>query len=263
MNQMKKIRWYVIALLVGASGIGMLTPGHGSAAVEVDVDATKRLEQNYGSLPLSFELNQGQAPDAVRFLSRGPGYGLFLMPGEAILALTRPSDAQEGQVKAAVVSMRLAGATSKPAVIGLDLMPGKSNYFIGNDPARWQTNVAQYGKVKYQSVYPGIDLIYYGNQRQLEYDLVVAPGADPKKIRLAFKGVKTLTIDKAGRLVLDTGRGTLIQNKPIVYQMVGGERKALDGISGRNVRSQQAADHRPGDGVLDVSGGKPVWRRVA
>ncbi len=188
-----------------------------------------RLSEAYGKLPLVFESNQGQTAPEVRFLSRGSGYGLFLTPTEAILTLTRAADAKVDHVEATVVGVKLVGAKAKPEMAGVDPLPGKSHYFIGNDPKQWHTNVAQYAKVKYKAVYPGIDLVYYGNQRQLEYDLVVAPGADPKKITLAFQGVKTITIDKDGQLVLPTGAGDLIQHKPIVYQEINGQRKLLDG----------------------------------
>jgi hypothetical protein len=105
--------------------------------------------------------------------------------------------------------MSLVGAAPKPLVSGLDELPGKANYFVGNDPAKWRTNVPTYAKVHYRDVYPGIDLIYYGNQRQLEHDFVVAPGADPKKIMLGFKGAERLEIDAQGELVLHAAGGTL------------------------------------------------------
>src|SRR5574341_486339 len=228
MIRVRRVVLWLMALLVG-SGIGFLVPTHSSAANKVDADTTKRVQENYGKLPLIFEVNQGQTDPGVKFLSRGPGYGLFLTQNEAVLALTRTTKAKEDQIEATLVRMQLVGAKPKPNIIGLDPLPGKSHYFIGNDPKQWRTNAAQFGKVKYRSVYPGIDLVYYGNQQQLEYDLVVAPGADPKRIRLAFQGVKTITIDKDGQLVLDTGDGTVIQHKPIVYQEINGKRRVLDG----------------------------------
>src|SRR5205814_2409450 len=100
----------------------------------------------------------------------------------------------------------------------LDELPGKSNYLLGNDPSRWRTNVPTYRKVKYQDAYPGIDLVFYGNQRQLEYDFVVAPGADPAAIRLAFHGARRLTVDRRGDLVLSIGKSELRFLKPVVYQ---------------------------------------------
>jgi hypothetical protein len=155
---------------------------------------------SYLTLPLAFEANQGQTDQQVKFLSRGRGYGLFLTGEEAILRLRKPS-AVSGQASASgnpkletgnsklgprdpspesripsVLRMKLAGANRNAKVVGLSELSGKSNYFIGNDPKKWRTNVPNYGKVRYEGVYPGVDLVYYGNQRQLEYDFVVAPG---------------------------------------------------------------------------------------
>src|SRR5216117_4313936 len=147
-----------------------------------------RVSETYGKLPLHFEANRGQTDKDVHFLSRGPGYSLYLTSGEAVLVLAKPNadakdDARSAKARGESVALRmsLVGAARKPVVNGLDEQPGKANYFIGKDPAQWRTNVPTYAKVHYSEVYPGIDLVYYGNQRQLEYDFVVAPGADPKK----------------------------------------------------------------------------------
>src|SRR6266699_1817546 len=114
--------------------------------------------------------------------------------------------------------MRLVGAAPAPRASGLEELPGKANYFVGTDPAKWRTNVPTYAKVRYEQVYPGIDLVYYGNQRQLEYDFVVAPGADPKKIVLGLKGGDKLEIDAHGDLVLHAGGDSVRLHKPVLYQ---------------------------------------------
>src|ERR1035437_6033922 len=154
--------------------------------------ANARIVEAYGKLPLSFEANQGQTDSDVKFLSRGGGYSLFLTSTEAVLSLKKSGDIQnrdpKGAVKPsgeakAVVRMKLIGANTSPQVTGIDELPGKTNYFIGNDPKKWRTNVPTYAKVKYKRVYPGIDLVYYGNQQQLEYDFIVSPGANPNAIR--------------------------------------------------------------------------------
>ena len=142
------------------------------------VSDTERVVQTFGEFPLTFEANVGQTDSQVRFLSRGPGYTLFLTSSEAVLVT--------GKDKALVARMKLAGTNPAPQVRGLDELASKSYYFIGNDPAKWQNKVPNYARVRYQDVYPGIDLVYYGNKRQLEYDFVVAPGADPKPIKLSF-----------------------------------------------------------------------------
>ncbi len=201
-----------------------------------------RVSGSYGRLPLHFEANQGQTHKDVRFLSRGSGYSLYLTAGEALLVLSTPNpDAKRDrrttpaqpdtkvQMKTAALRMSLVGAARKPVVSGLDELPGKANYFIGKDPAKWRTNVPTYAKVYYQNVYPGIDLLYYGNQRQLEHDFVVAPGADPKKIVLGFRGMDKLEIDTQGDLVLHTAQGDIRQKRPVVYQEIDGVRHEIDG----------------------------------
>jgi hypothetical protein len=147
-----------------------------------------------------------------------------------VLVLAQPKAEGGGeQAQSAVLRMGLVGAARKPLVSGLEELPGKANYFIGNDPAKWRTNVPTYAKVHYREVYPGIDLVYYGNQRSLEYDFVVAPGADPRKIALSFKGAERLEIDAQGDLVLHTMGGIIRQHKPVIYQEVDGVRQEVAG----------------------------------
>jgi hypothetical protein len=198
-----------------------------SAAAATDA----RLSESYGKLPLHFEANRGQTDKDVRFLSRGPGYSLYLTANEAVLVLAKPDAKAQGSSLA--LRMSLVGAARKPVVSGLDAQAGKANYFIGKDPAKWRTNVPTYAKVHYRDVYPGIDLVYYGNQRQLEYDFVVAPDADPKKIVLAFKGADKLEINSQGELVLHAAGGEILQRKPVIYQETDGVRQE---IAGRYVR---------------------------
>jgi beta-propeller repeat-containing protein len=197
-----------------------------------------RLSESYGKLPLQFEANRGQTHKDVRFLSRGPGYSLYLTAGEAVLVLAKPDTKRDtrstqvrpdapAQANSVALRMSLVGAARKPQVTGLDELPGKANYFVGKDPAKWRTNVPTYAKVQYRNVYPGIDLVYYGNQRQLEYDFVVAPGADPNKIVLGFKGAEKLEIDVAGDLVLHAAGGDIRQHKPVIYQDIDGVRQEV------------------------------------
>lgn len=194
----------------------------------------------YGRLPLAFELNQGQAATEVNYLARGRGYGLYLTPTQAVLSLR--ADASSA---GAVLRMKIAGANDSARPTGADMLPSVSNYFIGNDASRWRTDIPNYAKVTYSGIYPGIDLVYYGNQQQLEYDFVVGAGADAGAIALDFAGVKTARVDRAGDLILDTGHGTLVQHKPFVYQVVGGQRRAVAGsyvLQGTRVRFD-IADH--------------------
>jgi hypothetical protein len=178
----------------------------------------------YGRLPMAFELNQGQTDPAVGFTVHGLGYGLYLTRDEAVLSLRAPASQSD-----TVVRMRIAGASSHAQLSGVEELAGVSNYFVGNDPAHWHTKIPNYAKVKYSGVYPGVDLVYYGNQQQLEYDFVVAPGADPAAIALDFKGVQTLKVSETGDLVLATGSGDLVQHKPVIYQDIDGERRLVVG----------------------------------
>ncbi|HUA57713.1 MAG TPA: SBBP repeat-containing protein [Verrucomicrobiae bacterium] len=190
---------------------------------------------------LSFEPNQGQAAAAVQFLSRGSGYELFLAPGKVVLNLERQRRAigrEPGPALADSLRMSLVGANPKAGATGLARQTGVVNYFIGNDPKQWRVDIPTYGKVDYAQVYPGIDLVFYGNQRQLEYDFVVAPGADPSRIAWRIDGAST-GMDAQGNLVLTAANGPASFEKPAVYQMDGEKRRSVEGsfaLRGNQVR---------------------------
>ena len=219
--------------------------GHASQATNSAAAKKAQLAQAYGKLPLSFEANQGQADKNIRFLSSGGGYSLSLTDSSAVLTLTKPgaSNARtgpaigngprpafmEGAGKTDIIRMDLAGANRAIRVTGMDPLPGTANYFIGNDPAKWLSGVPTYAKVEYSSVYPGIDLVYYGSQRQLEYDFVVAPGADPGPIRLQFAGAKALELTADGDLTISAANGEIAFHKPVIYQVKDGLRRPVDG----------------------------------
>ncbi len=230
-----------------------------------------QVSETYGKLPLSFEANQGQADEEVKFLSRGKGYNLSLTPTKAVLQfpvapgplpndVRRVSSDSESMLifdifpfnirhshlsfrssildsrssanssrKSSWLQMQLIGANPNSQVEGLQELPGRTNYFIGNDPRKWRSNIPTYSKVKYKGVYPGIDLVYYGNQGKLEYDWIVAPGSDLKRIHFAFKGAKQIQLDQSGDLVIETASGEVHQHKPVVYQEVEGARHNLAG----------------------------------
>jgi len=222
---------------------GFITPAFGQINSASVAQASVAPVRNYGKLPLSFEVNQGQVDPSVRFLSRGAGYALFLTDSSAVLAVARsgapgqPTDSPDSSratigasSKASgedVLRMDLAGSSHPLHVEGADRLPGLANYFIGNDPARWHSGVPTYAKVKYTGVYPGIDLIYYGNQSRLEYDFDVAPAADPRSVRLHFAGARRLTITGSGDLLIVLGGGEITLHKPEVYQTEGGARQTI------------------------------------
>ncbi len=224
-------------LLAGGAALLGLAPARPMAAVRSQNALSPAVSQQpsttpsgaqpvhlaYARLPLGFEANQGQSDARVKFLARGSGYGLFLTEEEAVLVL------QSAGKDSSVVRMHLAGADPTARVDGTDQLPGKSNYFIGNNPAKWHRNVPQFARVRYQRVYPGINLEYYGNQGRLEYDFEVAPGADPQQIALRFEGPRKLALDAAGNLVLATGGGEVRYEAPQVYQKFGEEQRPVAG----------------------------------
>ena len=203
--------------------------------------APEQALENYGRVPLSFEANRGQTDGSVNFLAHGAGYTLFLKPAEAALVLSRRKADASTKVRApkrdggdapdapAVLRMRLVGANSSAAAVGADELEGKANYLVGDDPSKWRTNVPTYGRVRYAGVYPGVDLVYYGNQRQLEYDFRIAPGADPRAVNLRFDGADKVEVDAAGDLLLTLGESVVRQPKPLIYQEAGGVRRAVEG----------------------------------
>jgi hypothetical protein len=194
------------------------------ATAENSRQSKQELIENYGKIPLAFEANEGQTNSQAKFISRGSGYSLFLTAEEAVFTLRR-SDKE----RSAVLRMKPLGANPSPKVTGIEEMESKSNYFIGNDPEKWRTNVANYEKVKYEEVYSGIDLVYYGNQRQLEYDFIVKPGADYREIALRFDGADKVEIDRNGELVLQIGGEQVRQHRPVIYQEENGERLVVAG----------------------------------
>ena len=193
--------------------------------------------RKYENLPLSFEANSGHADPSMKFLARGPNYSLYLAANQAMMRFRSPTsppllDLQRrspaADPESTVVRMRLVGGNAGARTTALDELPGKSNYFIGNDPKNWRTNVTNYARVKFQNVYPGIDMVYYGTQHQLEYDFQLAAGANPEAIRLWFDGAGGIQIDAAGGfLKIATSAGEFLQHKPVVYQQIKGARTEI------------------------------------
>lgn len=192
------------------------------------------VENTYARLPLAFEPNLGQTDPQVKFLARGPGYNFFLTADGAVLS-----------ARAFNLQMKLLYANSSAAVGGEGELAGRSNYFTGNNPARWRANIPTYQKVRYAGVYPGIDVVYYGSQQQLEYDFIVAPGRDPAVIRLVFAGSDRITIDERGDLVLAAAGTTVRLERPRIYQEVGGAQREVAG--GYVVNQRHEIGFRVGD----------------
>ena len=206
-----------------------------------------RINAAYAALPLAFEANQGQVDPQVKYMARATGYKLFLTNHDAVFSfhsqssasglatrhlgpelkarnLPSPSDLN----KNAVVRMRLVGANSAAQVAATDELPGKTNYYLGNDPKNWHTNVSQYARVSYKNVYPGIDLTYYGERSKLEFDFIVAPESNPAPINLAFSGAQSVATDASGNLAIASAAGDVVLHKPVAYQQHDGARELID-----------------------------------
>lgn len=205
----------------------------------------------FAGLPLIFEPNQGQgnldpADPRAKFVSRGSGYSLFLGSEGAILSMVSDSPSKEARAKTNTskspmrhtasltrvdsLQMKLAGANPNANVTGADLLPGKSSYFLGNDPAKWRHGIPQFARVRYENVYPGINLVFYGNQGRLEYDFQVAPGSDPAQAELEFNGAKKLALKDGALIIESESAGSSLQlQAPRVYQEIAGRQQPVEG----------------------------------
>ena len=186
----------------------------GAAAIAAPINIPKS--------SIGFEPNLGQAEAGSEFVAQGMGYRLALTRTESHMLLRNDRGV-------ANLSWRLLDASALTKWESLDQLPSRSNYFRGQNPSAWVTNVPTFARVREAGVYPGIDLVYYGDQRQLEYDFAIAPGANPGLIRMRFGGWNSMRLDSAGNLVLETPAGQVIQHKPVVYQTVAGERRDIEG----------------------------------
>jgi hypothetical protein len=245
----KLIAISAIGIILGLASLAYhFVPSTASTTDEPVATTAAAAQTAYGNLPLSFESNQGQTDSQVKFLSRGSGYTLFLTGAETVLRLqnadsrmrkektantSAPSNNPQSTIRnpqSSVVRMKLLGANPNPQAAGLNELRGKSNYFIGADPQKWRTDVPTYAKAKFAAVYPGVDVVYYGTQgRQLEYDFVVAPQADPKAIRLSFEGADKVEVDGQGDLLLRVADKELRMRKPVVYQENDGVKQEIAG----------------------------------
>jgi hypothetical protein len=238
----------VAGVLIGClslvSGLGLAHTGAEAIAFPTVKKSPSRppVTAQMLAMPLQFESNRGQTDNAVNFIARGSGYTLFLTPTESVMVLQQREAKEQksgitardplpmtepAPMKQSVVRMKLEGANSAPAIEGMEQLPGIVNYFIGNDPDKWRTKIPTYARVHYTEAYPGIDLAYYGNQGKLEYDFIVAPGADPSQIKLAFEGASDIKVAASGDLLLTTALGEMRLQKPIVYQLEKDGHKTL------------------------------------
>src|ERR1035437_1515196 len=191
--------------------------------------ALSRAKSALAQLPLRFEANRGQWDPAVRYAARADGYALFLTTRGP--ALSFPGSER--------VDIRLLNSNPAAQIEALDRLPSHTDYFLGSRE-HWHTDIPNYSRVRYRAVYPGIDVVYYGNPSRLEYDFVLQPGADPDAIRLKFRGAGHLTITAEGDLAFESAGTRIIQEKPLIYQEDGrtGARRQVQGryvLMARNV----------------------------
>jgi len=248
---MMRVRWHVLSLaharwllVVLLAALILPSGAHPVTARPLEPSSDTPQETHardaYGKLPLAFEVNAGQGDPSARFLAHGHGYTLALTPTEALLSLSPPTptslhDRTEGTPSslplASALHFRFPGANPAPTMRGEEPLPGIVNSFVGNDPTRWHTHIPTTAKVRYTDLYPGVDLVVYGTASGAwEYDVIVAPDADPAAFALAVEGATGVTLDAAtGDLVLNTAAGAVRQHAPTIYQMVGGERRGVTG----------------------------------
>ncbi len=258
-----------IFLIGGAPASSTSAAARISNSDTVADSARAELRQSFGRLPLSFEANHGQTSAPFKFLSRTKGYSVLLGPTEALLAIQSPNRSEascselnpqlmpcKSEVNHAFLRMQLIGANPEAGMAGLEPLPGKVNHFVGRDRTRWRTNIPTFKNVRAERVYPGIDLVYHGNGRQLEYDFIVAPGADPASIRLTVSGAERVELDDRGDIVLYLLGEQLRMHRPLIYQERGGVRREIPGayalVDPREGRHSQSIEIGFRVGAYDV-----------
>lgn len=242
----------VAVALLATAGIAVsahMRTSHRSAAAQpasaqptLNAEQRSRIQAGFGALPLAFEANQGQTDPQVKYMARGNGYTVFLTGNDTVFALQSSPAASVGSKqgfhptthptskaanKTAAIRMHLIGGNAEPQVAAVNQLPGVTNYYRGSDPSKWQTGVKQYAGVSYQNVYPGVDMTFHGEQRQLEFDFVLAPGANPAPINLGFSGALKISADASGNLLLSSAAGNVVMHKPVAYQEKDGQRQIV------------------------------------
>jgi hypothetical protein len=211
-------RAFLVLAILGAVGLQRL-------AVALDSPVALSLSNPVHGLPLVFEHYENQRSGEVQFVSRAPGYTVFIEPRQVTMAFRRPSFSNQGARP--FVRMGLLQSNPSSAALAEEPQLAKANYFIGNDPTRWRTNVSLFGKVRFPSVYKNVDLVYYGNDHQLEYDFVIRPGGEPQSIRFSVTGANLARIEQSGDLVLQAGEARAILHRPLAYQIINAQRREV------------------------------------
>jgi hypothetical protein len=227
------------AVIIGLPELNKIKSPAGSSLQEA---SNVQIQSSYAKLPLSFIKNDGQVDKKVKFYERGSGHATFFAQDGVHLSLgssPRPAVSSEGlaqtdvqdasEAKQAHIKLVPLGANKHPEIVAEGMQEGKVDYFVGNDPMKWKTNIPTYQAVVYKEIYPGIDLKFYGNNRQMEYDIIVQPGADPSIVKFAYEGIEGLRVTADGDLEIGLSDGTILQKKPIIYQEINGKRVEVAG----------------------------------
>lgn len=252
--------WTVAIAIVGVAAIAgsshLRAPSARTSGTQAPVSTAQssRVRANLDALPLAFEANQGQTDPQVKYMARGNGYKLFLTSSKAIMslpgskkqsevldmmmnkrrgaagvrAMLKKRAASRKKVSPTTLQMNFLGGNAHPQLIAEDLQSGKVNYFIGKDRSQWHSNIPLYGRVNYRNVYPGVDLAFHGASKQLEFDYLVSPGADPKVIALSFDGADSVRTNESGDLIVATSAGPVELHRPVAYQPKNGGRETVD-----------------------------------
>ncbi|MEE9554856.1 MAG: hypothetical protein V3W18_11210, partial [candidate division Zixibacteria bacterium] len=221
------------------------------AQINIDLTSDKQMAMtNPSSMPLAFTENRGQFGDKTLFKANAGGATFYFCPDEVAYLFIRDTDelledevfgrpeipGMPGEMnrprykrESMLIKAQFIGAYPTPEVIGAERLPHNNNYFLGNDPDKWHTDVANYSAIIYKDIYPGIDLKYYGNGKSMKYDFIVHPGADISQIQIRYEGVDNLAITHNGDLEAATLFGSIHENIPSVYQEIGSGKREVTG----------------------------------
>jgi len=228
-----------------AANVGMtpITTSHENTKITTLQKA--HLKNSYGKLPLYFIKNNGQVNKDVSFYERGAGHATFFTEDGLVLSLTKKESKadkasfnedvlglrtkESAKTTTEAVTLSFIGANARAKISSSDKMSGHVNYFVGNDKSKWQSNIPTYGTVTYKDVYKNIDIKFYGNNKNIEHDVIVRPGGDFSNVKFAYSGIKGLSVRDDGNLEVTLNHGTIIEEKPVIYQEIKGERVLVEG----------------------------------
>ena len=228
---------------VASTTAPVTTASASTSRAEADAATKAKAKREFAAMPLFFEPNHGQTDPSVKFLSHSGRHSMYLTDDATVITMVAgkiqkgqnfasanpPLPAKSGKLVESAVRIRMVGANPHPLMTGLDPLPARVNYLVG-DKANFHPNVETYARVKIANVYPGVDIIHYGSHDTLEYDIVAAPGADTSKIKFSIEGAAKTTTDKDGNIFIATGAGMVVMRKPVIYQQrADGSRIPVDG----------------------------------